>query len=269
MREENFITKGRLSKETILITGACSGIGLATTYELAKENPETMVLISNEKKRLDKVSKNLSKKHRTRILTYDLDVSKEKNWKYLIKELSKKIKKIDVLINSAGINRKEIYDDSKCETWDKIISVNQTGVFLSMKYCKEFLKKSKNSSVVNLSSITAVTGYHAVAYTASKWAVRGLTKSAALEYGKWGIRVNSVLPGFIETNLNKNNEKFIRQAVKMCALNRKGSANEIAKTILFLASNESSYITGADIIVDGGLTAGGHFKQIAETLGIY
>lgn len=120
-----------------------------------------------------------------------------------------------------------------------------------------------------MSSITGLTGYFAVAYTASKWAVRGMTKSAAMEFGEFGIRVNSIHPGFINTPFNESIQDLIKLSNGMNSLGRAGEAFEIAKAVTFLASDDSSYMTGTEVILDGGLTSGGQFKLLANQFNNY
>ena len=260
---------GKMKGKVILVTGASSGLGLADVIEFVKEDAETIIMLSDNEQDLKRSAIEARKYGNAEILTYRVDVSKEEEWICFLREIRGKVNRIDVLVNNAGINKRDTYAECTLEDWEKIVSVNQTGVFLGTKYCLDLLKKSGNSSIINMSSITGLTGYYAIAYTATKWAVRGMTKSASMEFGKWGIRVNSVLPGFINTPLNESINAVIEASNEMNALGRAGEPGEIAKAVLFLASDESSYITGSEIIIDGGLTSGGQFKAIADKLNIY
>jgi 3alpha(or 20beta)-hydroxysteroid dehydrogenase len=260
---------GKLKGKIALVTGACDGIGLADTIEFVKENAETVIMVSNNNERLIEAKKKVTQYGSTEIITYHLDVTSENEWKRFSEELSHKIDKLDVLVNNAGINKRDTFQDCTLEDWNRIISVNQTGVFLGMKYCLDLLKKSGKASIINMSSITGLTGYFAVAYTASKWAVRGMTKSAAMEFGKFGIRVNSVHPGFIDTPLNESIQSLVKASNRMNPLGRAGEAIEIARAVTFLASDDSSYMSGSEVILDGGLTSGGQFVAIADQFNIY
>ena len=260
---------GKMKGKIVLVTGASSGLGLADVIEFVKEDAEMVIMVSTDEENLKKAEAEASKFGKSKILTYKLDVSKEDEWIDVLEELSKKIDRLDVLVNNAGINKRDTFKNCTLEDWERIIATNQTGVFLGMKYCLDLLKRSGNSSIINISSITGLTGYYAVAYTATKWAVRGMTKSAAMEFGRWGIRVNSVLPGFIRTPLNESINDVIEASNEMNALERAGESHEVAKAVLFLASDDSSYLTGSEIVVDGGLTSGGQFKAIADKLNVY
>ena len=260
---------GKLRGKTALVTGACNGIGLADAIEFVKEKADTVIMVSDNNERLLEAKENLKQYGNTEIITYQLDVTSENEWKGFIDKLSKKINTLDVLVNNAGVNKRATFQECTLEDWNRVITVNQTGVFLGMKYCLGLLKKSGNASIINMSSITGLTGYFAVAYTASKWAVRGMTKSAAMEFGEFGIRVNSIHPGFINTPFNESIQDLIKLSNSMNSLGRAGEAIEIAKAVTFLASDDSSYMTGSEVILDGGLTSGGQFKLLANQFNIY
>ncbi|SFE38721.1 3alpha(or 20beta)-hydroxysteroid dehydrogenase [Lentibacillus persicus] len=260
---------GKLKGKTALVTGASSGLGLADVIEFVKEEAEKIYMVSNNIHNLKEASSVVKEYGDSEIITHKLDVTDEVGWKILSEQISSETGRLDVLVNNAGINKRDSFQECTLEDWNRIIAVNQTGVFLGMKYCLELLKNSDHGSVINLSSITGETGYFAAAYTASKWAVRGMTKSAAVEFGKWKIRVNSVHPGFIKTPLNDSISDLINESNHMTPLGRAGEAEEIAKAVTFLASEDSSYLTGSEIIADGGLTSGGQFKPIAEQFGVY
>jgi len=259
----------KLLGKTALVTGASDGLGLAASIDFVKEKADTLIMVSTNQNKLAEAKQNVSKHGTTRIITYRLDVTSEVEWRSFSDEISNDIEKLDVLVNNAGINKRDTIEDCALEDWNRIINVNQTGVFLGMKYCLDLLKKSGNASIINMSSITGLTGYYAVAYTASKWAVRGMTKSAAIEFGRYGIRVNSVHPGFISTTLTESIQPLIKASNVMNPLGRAGEAIEIAKAVSFLASDDSSYMTGSEFIIDGGLTSGGQFMAIANQLNIY
>lgn len=260
---------GKLKGKIAFVTGASSGLGLADVIEFVKEDVETVIMVSRNLEKLQEGAMIAREYGDSRILTYQLDVAREDEWKKITRLLSNKVDKLDVLVYNAGINKRDSFQDCTLKDWNRIISINQTSVFLGMKYCLNLLKKSNNASIINLSSITGLTGYFAVAYTASKWAVRGMTKSAAMEFGKFGIRVNSIHPGFIDTPLNESIKDLIDATKGMNPLGRAGESIEIAKAVTFLASDDSSYMTGAELVLDGGLTSGGQFKIIADQYNIY
>ncbi len=198
-----------------------------------------------------------------------LDVSKEEEWIMAVHLIKEKYSKLDVLVNNAGVtNRSTIV---KCELidWEKVISVNQTGVFLGMKHCFELLKTSGKSSIINISSVSGLTGYFAASYTASKWAVRGLTKTAAMEFAEWGIRVNSVHPAYVLTPFVESIKEIVDSFNSATALERAAHPEEVVNGVLFLASDESSYMTGSELVIDGGMSAGSQIRRVAKELGIY
>lgn len=260
---------GKLKGKIALVTGASSGLGLKDVIEFIKEEAELIFMVSNDPDSLKEALSIAKEYGDSEISTHELDVTDEEGWKNLIEQINNKAGRLDVLVNNAGINKRDSFQECTLEDWNRIIAVNQTGVFLGMKYCLDLLKKSNNASVVNLSSITGLTGYFAASYTASKWAIRGMTKSAAVEFGQWNIRVNSVHPGFIKTPLNEPISDLVNESNHMNPLGRAGEAEEIAKAVTFLASEDSSYMTGSEMIVDGGLTSGGQFKPIAEQFDVY
>ncbi|WP_340005662.1 SDR family oxidoreductase [Paenibacillus sp. FSL K6-0276] len=167
-----------------------------------------------------------------------------------------KFGKIDILVNNAGISFPVQLLESTVDQWNKVMNINVSSVFLGMKHVVPQMKNNKGGSIVNISSIAGLTGSSgAGAYTASKGAVRMLSKAAAVDFGKDDI-VNSVHPGFIETPMSAefvNNEKMHSFFMSQTALPRVGRASEVAEAVLFLASDESSYITGVELPVDGGV----------------
>lgn len=260
---------GKLRGKVILITGAAGGLGLATAILMSKEEAKTIIMTDTNDVALNQAAMEVAKMGKSEIMTYKMDVADEEDWINSVQNLEGKIDQLDVLVNIAGINKRDTIQDSSLEDWNRIIAVNQTGVFLGMKYCLPLLKKSGKASIINMSSITGMIGYFAAAYTASKWAVRGMTKAAAMEFGEWGIRVNSIHPSFIWTPLNEPITDIILASNKMNALERAGEPLEVANAVIFLASEDSSFVTGSELVVDGGLTSGGQFKMLAKEFNIY
>ena len=189
----------------------------------------------------------------------DRDVTDESNWEALIQNLKEGSKKLDVLVNNAGISASSP-DLLDIDIFDNVMKVNTRGVFLGMKYCLGVMLEAGGGSVVNISSISGIIGqsYVHMGYSGSKGAVRLMTKSAAIQYAESGIRVNSVHPGVMppmttsEMTADPEFRKIMLQDVPM---NRVGLVEEVANAVLFLASDDASYITGAELPVDGGLTA--------------
>ncbi|WP_323844490.1 SDR family NAD(P)-dependent oxidoreductase [Microbulbifer magnicolonia] len=186
-----------------------------------------------------------------------LDVTGESEWQKVVDEIVKKSGRLDVLINDAGIIAYEPLHELEMKEWQKMIAVDQTGVFLGMREVVPIMRKQKSGSIVNISSIwgsAAVSGAHS--YHAAKGAVRNMSKNVAMTYVADGIRVNSVHPGFIDTPLTQAQDPELNEAVMAATpMKRGGKPIEVAYGCLFLASDESSYITGAELVIDGGYLA--------------
>lgn len=184
-----------------------------------------------------------------------LDVTSESGWENVVAEVVSEHGKLNILVNNAGIGDNEPIEVTTKETWDKVVAVTQTSVFLGTKAAGEALKASGNGSVVNTSSMFGIIGGFgtAPAYHAAKGAVRLLTKSTALGWAKQGVRVNSVHPGFIQTPiLGETDQQMLADITPM---GRIGQPEEMAAVICFLASDEASFVTGAEFVADGGYTA--------------
>ena len=189
-----------------------------------------------------------------------LDVRSEPEWEAVVADIVARHGGLDVLVNNAAIDMTKRLDATTLEEWDRLVSINQTGVFLGMRTAAAaMMKAGRGGSIVNISSVAgleAVKGHGA--YSATKWAVRGLTKNGALEWGRYGIRVNSVHPGVIETPMTADMRAFNDDATRVklernIPLGRVGQPRDIANMVLFLASDESSYCTGQEFTVDGGI----------------
>jgi len=239
-----------LAGKIAIVTGASRGIGQGIAVELARAGADVVVsdIIPG-----DKTVKKIKALKRKAIFV-KTDVSKKKDVENLIKETIKNFKKIDILVNNAGIFIPEKTESLSEENWDKTININLKGYFL----CSQAAIKYMNSgaSIINISSVAGISGYaQAAAYCASKGGITLLTKSLAAEFGSRGIRINSVHPGVIETAMTKGvlGDKTSRQGIlSKIPLKRTGKPIDIAGPVAFLASDASSYITGAEIVVDGG-----------------
>jgi NAD(P)-dependent dehydrogenase (short-subunit alcohol dehydrogenase family) len=191
------------------------------------------------------------------VVTMTHDVTSEDDWAATVGAIVKERGRLDVLINNAGIIAYEPLDELDMKDWMKMIAVDQTGVFLGMRTAIRVMRKQKSGAIVNISSIwgsAAVSGAHA--YHATKGAVRNMTKNAAMTYVADGIRVNSVHPGFIDTPLTQAQEPALNDSVVASTpMKRAGKPIEIAYGCLFLASDESSYVTGIELPIDGGYLA--------------
>jgi 3alpha(or 20beta)-hydroxysteroid dehydrogenase len=237
----------RLQGKAVLITGAASGIGHAVSELFAKEGATVFAGDIAPPK----------KPYPSGIEAITLDVTSENDWEAAVDTVVEKSGRLDVLINNAGIISYEPLDELDVRQWQRLIAVDQTGVFLGMREAVRVMRRQKAGSIVNISSIwgsAAVAGAHA--YHAAKGAVRNMSKNAAMTYVADGIRVNSVHPGFIHTQLTDAQAPALNQAViASTPMKRGGKPIEVAYGCLFLASDEASYVTGAELVIDGGYLA--------------
>jgi cyclopentanol dehydrogenase len=189
-----------------------------------------------------------------------LDVTSEPDWEEAARVTVDRFGKLDVLVNNAGIVVSSTRDDATAEEWDRLMDVNVKGVFLGTKVSIPHLRRAGGGSIINISSISGMVGqadFHP-GYNASKGAVRILTKTTAVQYAKEGIRANSVHPGSITTPMTeqrKRDPEHYRRAIESTPLGRYGDPDDVAYGVLFLASDESSYMTGSELVIDGGVTA--------------
>jgi len=237
----------RLRGKVALITGAAGGIGHAVANLFASEGA---IVIAADIKPPEKP-------YAGDVETIMLDVTSEEQWASAVATIVRKHGRLDVLINNAGIIAYEPLDKLEMKDWQRMIAVDQTGVFLGMREAVRVMRKQQAGAIVNISSIwgsAAVSGAHS--YHAAKGAVRNMSKNAAMTYAGEGIRVNSVHPGFIHTPLtDAQNPDLNRIVIDTTPMKRGGQPIEIAYGCLFLASDEASYVTGAELNIDGGYLA--------------
>ncbi|MQT14896.1 SDR family NAD(P)-dependent oxidoreductase [Segnochrobactrum spirostomi] len=237
----------RLAGKVALVTGASRGIGLGIAERFAEEG--AIVYAGS--------TSNPSGVYPPGVTGLRLDVTSEDDWKTSIGEILAKHGRIDVLVNNAGIIVYDSVHDLSLADWNKVIAVNQTGVFLGMREVIPAMRTQKAGSIINVSSIwgiAAVAGAHV--YHATKGAVGMMSKNAAMIYVADGIRVNSLHPGFIDTPLTQSQDKDMNAfVVASTPMKRAGTPREIANGALFLACDESSFMTGAELVIDGGYLA--------------
>jgi len=249
----------RMKDKVALITGAASGMGAATARLFGSEGAKTVFVADILDKDGAEVVQAINKAGGKAEYLH-LDVTDEMHWQAAMAAVEK-AGGLDVLVNNAGISgsaERDLYDTA---AWNRLMGINATGVFLGLKYGTAAMKKQgRGGSIVNLSSVSGIVGqgYIHVGYNASKGAVRLITKAAAAQHGRDNIRVNSVHPGLMppmRTSGRTADPETRAKTLKGVPLGRAGEVDEVAYAILFLASNESSYVTGAELVVDGGWTA--------------
>jgi NAD(P)-dependent dehydrogenase (short-subunit alcohol dehydrogenase family) len=252
----------RMKGKVALVTGAASGMGAATARLFAREGAKGVVVADVLDKEGEAVVEEIKKAGGTATYIH-LDVTDETQWKATVDRTLHWHGQLDVLVNNAGISgsgEQDLYDTA---AWNRLMGINSTGVFFGMKHGVAAMRKNegdRKGSIINLSSVSGIVGqgYIHVGYNASKGSVRLITKAGAAQHGKEGIRVNSVHPGLMppmRTSGRTADPVMRAKTLKGVPLGRAGEVDEVANAILFLASDESSYITGAEIVVDGGWTA--------------
>jgi NAD(P)-dependent dehydrogenase (short-subunit alcohol dehydrogenase family) len=246
----------RLSGKIALISGAASGLGAAQAKLFASEGAK--VVIGDLQTELGgSVAANI-KASGGEAIFLRLDVTEEASWKAAIATAKATFGGLSTLVNNAGIFHAGGIGGETVEGWNKMIAVNQTGVFLGLKTAEATLLESKNAAIVNISSLFGIIGSaNAITYHASKGAVRMMSKAAALEYAKRGMRVNTIFPGQIQTpilgDITPEQDKAIKASIPMGIV---GDPIDVAYASLYLCSDEAKYVTGAELIVDGGWSAG-------------
>ena len=247
----------RLKDKVVIITGGVGGIGSATVRLFAVEGAKLVIVDVNENEGEALASELKDDGYAATFIS--LDVTNEQQWIRAVDATIEKYGQLDILVNNAGIFRMETVDETDLELWNRIQEVNATGVFLGIKHGAAAMRRSGGGSIVNISSGAGIVGSATgAAYHASKGAVRLLTKAAAIQYAADGIRVNSVHPGVTNTPMIRElmaDETAGAGFLAGTPMGRLGRPDEIANAILFLASDEASFITGAELVVDGGFTA--------------
>ena len=247
----------RLKDRIALVTGAASGMGESAAQVFAREGAKVVVADLLEKEGSAVAASIASAGGEAMFLR--LDVSGEEQWREAVRATVKRYGRLDVLVNNAGISG-AVPDRMSTEYFDKLMAINVRGTFLGMKYAIPEMQRAGGGAIVNLSSISGFVGQEFVhmGYNGAKAAIRMMTKSAAVQYAKDGIRVNSVHPGLMppmRTSVTAADPKLREKLLESVPMRRPGRVEEAAYAILFLASDEASYITGTELVVDGGFLA--------------
>lgn len=242
---------GKLQGKIAIVTGGASGIGEGMV-DLFRNEGATVIAADINEEALAKASE------KENVHGMKLDVSSDEAWATFAKEVKEKFGQIDVLVNNAGVSSEKAYTDIDKADWDFMMAINGFGPFAGMKHIAPIMAEQGQGSIVNISSYTAQIGQGFNHYSASKGAVRAISKAAATQFGRQGVRVNALFPGIIETPMTQalsTSKDLLDQLVQATPLQRLGLPEDIANAALFLASEDSSYITGAEIVIDGGFSA--------------
>jgi NAD(P)-dependent dehydrogenase (short-subunit alcohol dehydrogenase family) len=247
----------RLENKVALITGGYGGMGRASARLFAKEGA-TVFIAGRNHERGEALAKEITDGG-GKAFFVELEVTDQQQWDAAVEQTRKKAGALHVLMNIVGSNAMVRFPHVDIDEWNKIFEINVTGTVRGIQTCAPLMKDSGGGSIVNIGSVAGITGSPGAGYTASKWALEGMSRSAAYIYADWNIRCNVIQPGWIDTDLTasmKSNPLVKKMQGSMLKhtvlLRRSGKAEEIATTALFLACDDSSYITGTDIVVDGG-----------------
>ena len=251
---------GKLDGKVVVVTGAARGQGAEEARALAAEGAH---VVATDVLHFEPFDAEGAGWDAGTLVERHLDVTSESDWAELAAWLGAEHGRVDALVNNAGVAARERLPHVSLDAWQRTFDINVTGPLLGIQALVPLMRPG--ASIVNICSVAAVSGHAAAAYTTSKWALRGLTRSASLELGAQGIRVNAVMPGLVDTPLMASaSPAFVEAALAEIPLGRVGVPADIAPTIVFLVSDDSSYYNGAELVIDGGLTAHVSHKGIAD-----
>lgn len=242
---------GILQDKVVVITGGAQGMGKLHAKKAIAEGAKVVITDIN-----DELGQKTANSLGDDVLFIKHDVSKETDWNHVIQEVMNKWNRIDVLVNNAGITYNKTIDQISLEDYMKIVNINQVSVFLGIKTVSKIMKSQKQGSIINISSMNGLVG-GAIGYTDTKFAVRGMTKAAAKELSPYNIRVNSVHPGVIKTPMLEQDDvkEAVKEFEKTIPMRRVAQPEEVSNLVCFLGSDDASYSTGSEFVIDGGITA--------------
>ena len=251
-------TSGRVAGKVVLISGAAQGMGASHARVLAAAGARAVIGDLQQEAGTALARELNNSLGRTAAHFVKLDVTSFEDWTAAVGAAVDIFGKLDVLVNNAGIYTPGNVEEASIEDWNRTIDIDLTGTFLGMKAAVPALRRAQSSSIINVSSIAGLTGFkNRAAYAAAKWGVQGLTKTSAMDLGPDGIRVNSIHPGSVETPLTAG----LKRGFGQVPAGRAAQAEEISSLVLYLASDESRFVSGAAIAIDGGETAGNNLRQ--------
>jgi 3alpha(or 20beta)-hydroxysteroid dehydrogenase len=249
--------------DVVLVTGAANGMGAAHSEALAARGVHVCVAdIADTSEVVATIAAAGGSAS-----GHELDVTDPAGWERVVGEIREQRGSLGGLVNNAGISRRLEFMDTTHEVWERVLRINLFGPFYGMQAVAPLIRDSGGGSIVNISSISGQIGYFSPAYSSSKWGLTGLSKSAAGNFAQWGIRVNSVHPGLVDTGLLGGADAFVRSAVASVPAGRMGRPEEITDAVLFLLSDRSTYLTGSELTVDGGLVSNGLYHRIVSETG--
>ncbi len=245
----------KLEDKVAIVTGGAGGIGKKITELFLNEGSKVNIFDVNEIEGNKTLSEFLKIYGEGRVKFFKVDITSESSVEETINKIIEEQEKIDILVNNAGITLDNLVLRMSLEDWKRVIDINLTGAFICSKYAVKHMVKKRSGKIVNISSIVGVHGNAGQAnYSSSKAGLIGLTKSLAKELAGRNILVNAIAPGYIETDMTRKlNDKVKEKLLELIPIRRLGTINDVAKTVLFLASEDSDYITGSVISLDGGM----------------
>lgn len=253
-------TAGRVAGKVVLISGAAQGMGASHTRALVAEGAQVMIgdlQVDTGTALAEEIN---AAAGRTAAAFTPLDVTSFEAWTAAVKSTVATFGSLQVLVNNAGVYTPGSVADATIDNWTRTIDIDLTGTFFGMKAALNELRRNETSSIINVSSIAGLVGFrNRAAYSAAKWGIQGLTKTSAMDFGPDGVRVNSIHPGSVETPLTAN----LKRGLGQIPAGRAAQVEEISALVLYLASDESRFVSGAGIPIDGGETAGNNLRQDA------